>query len=84
MSNAPVVVYGLFASDEGDVRYIGQTRRDPIDPKPAAMLQCARCGGREVIETRVGVMYVAGRARGGTKSLLCADCHRKGERVVLA
>lgn len=54
------------------------------DPKPAAMLQCARCGGREVIETRVGVMYVDGKARGGTKSLLCADCHRKGERVVLA
>lgn len=53
------------------------------DPKPATMLQCPRCGGREIIETKVGVLYAAGKAKGGTKSLLCADCHRRGERVVL-
>jgi len=47
------------------------------------MLQCPRCGGREVIETKVGVMYVDGKARGGTRCLLCADCHRRGDRVVL-
>jgi hypothetical protein len=53
------------------------------DPKPAALLQCRRCGGRETIESKTGVMVVNGKARGGTKSILCAGCHRKGERIVL-
>jgi hypothetical protein len=48
------------------------------------MLQCVRCGGREVIETKVGVLYVGGKTRGGTKVLLCALCFSKGERVKLA
>lgn len=48
------------------------------------MLECRRCGGREVIETRIGVLYVDGKPRGGTKMLLCAECQRRGERVVLA
>jgi hypothetical protein len=52
--------------------------------RPAEMLQCHRCGGREVIETKVGVLYQAGRTRGGTKQILCAACLMKGERVVLA
>lgn len=52
--------------------------------KPAAMIQCHRCGGREVIETKVGMLFKNGRAQGGTKSILCATCHRNGERVVLA
>lgn len=52
--------------------------------KPAELLQCRRCGGREVLETRVGVLYVGGKTKGGTKALVCAECHRKGERVVLA
>jgi hypothetical protein len=52
-------------------------------PKPASMLQCNRCGGREVIETRTGVLYENGKPKGGTKALICANCHAKGERVVL-
>jgi hypothetical protein len=51
--------------------------------KPAEMLQCRRCGGREVIETRIGVEFVGGKTRGGTKALICAECQRRGERVVL-
>ena len=51
--------------------------------KPAAMIQCHRCGGREVIETKVGMLFKNGRAQGGTRTILCATCHRQGERVVL-
>lgn len=46
MSNAPVVVYGLFASDEGDVRYIGQTRRDPIVRLRQHMIEARRGNAR--------------------------------------
>jgi len=52
--------------------------------KPAAMLQCPRCAGREVIETKVGVLLQGGRPKGGTRQMLCALCLMKGERVVLA
>lgn len=53
-------------------------------PKPAAMIQCHRCGGREVVEARVGMTIKKGRAKGGTKVLLCSACLSHGERVVLA
>jgi hypothetical protein len=59
-------------------------RRRKADPRPAVMLQCNRCGGREVIETKVGVMFQAGKTKGGTKQVLCAACFSKGERMVLA
>ncbi len=52
-------------------------------PKPAALMQC-RCGCREFIETRTGVEYVNGKTRGGTKTLICAQCLLKGDRVVIA
>lgn len=51
--------------------------------KPAEMLQCPRCAGREVLEVRSGVLLKNGRASGGTKTLCCAACHRQGERVPL-
>lgn len=50
----------------------------------ASMLECPRCQGHEVIQTKVGVMYVDGKPRGGTAQMLCALCFSKGERVVLA
>jgi hypothetical protein len=53
------------------------------DAKPPAMLHCRRCGGREVIEAKIGVTLESGKAKGGTKVLLCAICLIKGERVVL-
>lgn len=33
-------------------------RRMRRHPKPAGMLSCHKCGGREVIETKVGVLMV--------------------------
>jgi hypothetical protein len=53
-------------------------------PRPAELLQCPRCGGREVLGTVTGATIKAGRVSGGTKAWVCAGCHRKGERVVLA
>ena len=52
-------------------------------PKPATMVQCHRCGGREVIETKIGVLMKNGKPTGGTKTLICVCCLLKGERVVL-
>lgn len=51
--------------------------------KPAEMLQCHRCGCRELFEARTGVMYREGRSSGGTKALLCSACFMKGQRVVV-
>ena len=53
------------------------------DPKPPAMLQC-RCGAREVLQVKAGVMIRAGKPVGGTLQLLCAACFMQGKRVVLA
>lgn len=52
-------------------------------PKPTAMLQC-RCGSREMIETKTGVLLIGGKPTGGTKQIICAACMLKGERVVVA
>lgn len=51
--------------------------------KASAIVQCHRCGGREVIETKIGVILKDGKPSGGTKQLLCAACLMKGERVAL-
>ncbi len=51
-------------------------------PKPASMLEC-RCGSREFIETKVGVEFYNGKARGGTKQLLCFHCMMRGDRIVI-
>lgn len=52
--------------------------------KPANMLQCPRCHGREVVETILGAMMQAGKLKGGTKQIVCVGCLLKGERIVLA
>ena len=52
-------------------------------PKPPTMVQCHRCGGREVIETRIGVLMKNGKPTGGTKMLICVGCLLNGERVLL-
>jgi hypothetical protein len=53
-------------------------------PKPGAMLQCPRCGGREVLALLSGVLLKSGKPTGGTKQIVCAACYMKGERIVLA
>jgi hypothetical protein len=50
--------------------------------RATAILECQRCKGREIIETRIGVEV--GKPRSGTRVLCCAQCHRNGERVALA
>ena len=63
---------------------VARKRARATDPKPACMLQCHRCGGREVIFTRIGATYKGGKVSGGTKQVLCAGCMMLGDRVVLA
>ena len=48
------------------------------------VLQCPRCGCREMIETVTGATLVRGRLKGGARAVVCAGCHLKGERVVVA
>lgn len=52
--------------------------------KPAEMLQCPRCGGREMIETVIGAMMQARKLKGGTRQIVCVGCLLRGERVVVA
>ncbi|PAA14394.1 hypothetical protein [Pseudomonas fragi] len=52
-------------------------------PKPPTMVQCHRCGGREVIETRIGMLMKNGKPTGGTKKMICVGCLLRGERVVI-
>ena len=75
------VVDGTLAPDSPTEKV---RRRLRATAKPAAMLQCHRCAGREVVETKVGVLLENGKPTGGTKALLCATCLIRGERVVLA
>lgn len=52
--------------------------------KPAEMLECPRCGGREFIETVIGALLQARKLKGGTRQIVCVGCLLKGERVVVA
>lgn len=52
-------------------------------PKPADMAQCPRCGGREFLTTKTGVLLKAGKATGGTPNLICVHCLARGERIVI-
>lgn len=48
-----------------------------------SVVQCPRCGCREVIETRQGATMTDGRLTGGVRAVCCAACWLKGERVVI-
>ena len=61
-----------------------QVRQRLRETKPASVLQCPRCTGREITETRTGAVLKDGKVSGGTRQYLCAQCLMKGERVVLA
>jgi hypothetical protein len=52
--------------------------------RPPEILECPRCAGREVLELRSGVTHKDGKISGGIKTVVCATCFLKGERVVLA
>lgn len=74
------VIDGIHAPDTPKEAVKRRVRKMP---KPGAMVQCYRCSGREVIETKIGVILKDGKPTGGTKQLLCAGCLIRGERVVL-
>lgn len=75
------VIDGSPPPDTAKQRLLDRIKRHP---KPAAMLSCHRCGGREVLALKTGMLYQEGRAKGGAKSIVCAACFMRGERVVLA
>jgi hypothetical protein len=75
------VVTGTPPTDTPKQRAVNRVK---AMPKPLEMLQCHRCGCREVLELKTGVLYQSGKTKGGTKAIVCAACFLKGERVVLA
>lgn len=73
------VIDGTPAPDTQKERARARIRKTAVP----SVLQCHRCGGREVIETKTGMTVQNGKASGGTKQLICATCMLSGERVVL-
>lgn len=73
------VITGTPAPDNPTERVRKRVRKTAVP----LIVQCHRCGGREVIETKIGVVMKDGKPSGGTKQLLCAACFMKGERVVI-
>ena len=51
--------------------------------RPAEMIQCPRCGGREFVQTVTGALLRNGRPTGGTKATICVLCLSKGERITV-
>lgn len=51
--------------------------------KPPEMLQCPRCGGREFLATKTGVLMTGGKPTGGTPNLICVHCLTRGERIAI-
>ena len=74
------VIHGTPAPDT-QVRLVRE--RVKAEPKPVALVECHRCGGREFIETKTGLMFDRGKTSGGTKNLICVGCLLNGERVTL-
>lgn len=75
------IVHGTPAPDTPKER--ARKRVRDMD-KPEYMLQCPRCGCREMMETVIGGWIKNGKLSGGSRTILCVDCHRKGERTVVA
>jgi hypothetical protein len=76
-----IVIEGTPPPDTPKQRVIDRIK---ARARPANMLQCRRCGGREVLELKAGVMFQDGKTKGGVKQIVCACCFMKGERIVLA
>lgn len=51
--------------------------------KPDVMLQC-RCGSRELMAVKAGMLFRNGKAVGGTTQYLCVQCLMRGEHIVVA
>jgi hypothetical protein len=75
------VIQGTPPADTPRQRLIDRIK---AAPNPGAIIQCTRCGSREVLELRIGVELKNGKPTGGTSQIVCAACFLKGERIVLA
>lgn len=52
--------------------------------KPPELLRCNRCQSNAMLQVKLGMVYVNGKASGGTKVTVCAMCLAHGEYVVAA
>ena len=72
------LIQGTPAPDTPAQRVLERVKKMP---KPASMAQCPRCGGREFLTTKTGVVIKAGKATGGVPNLVCVNCLARGERI---
>ncbi|MCY1182615.1 hypothetical protein D9M71_33940 [compost metagenome] len=76
-----LVIDGTPPPDTPKQRAINRIKKMP---KPAEMLQCPSCGGRELTPAYTGMLYKNGKATGGAKQWLCVLCLMQGRRVVVS
>lgn len=74
------LVPGTPAPDTPAQRVVERVKKMP---KPADMAQCPRCGGREFLTTKTGVLIRGGKPTGGTPNLICVHCLARGERIAV-
>lgn len=75
------VIEGTPPPDTREQRVIDRIKKLA---KPPGMIQCPRCGSREVLPLTTGALLRNGKVAGGTTVHVCASCFMNGERVVLA
>lgn len=75
------VIEGSPPPDTPKQRAVDRIKRMP---RAQEMIQCHRCGGREVLVLLLGAVLKNGKVSGGTKQYVCGCCYMKGQRVVLA
>lgn len=71
------VIDGTPAPDTPKQRRLDRIRK----AKPPELIRCHRCQGNAMIQVKLGMVYVNGKASGGTKTTVCAMCLARGEYV---
>lgn len=74
------VIDGTPPPDTREQRVIDRIKKTARSPD---LIQCHRCGAREVLPLTTGAVLKNGKVSGGTTVHVCAACFLKGERVVL-
>jgi len=75
------VIEGTPPPDTREQRVVDRIKKTARTPD---LIQCHRCGCREVLPLTTGAVLKNGKVSGGTTVHVCAACFMKGERVVLA
>lgn len=73
------VIDGTPPPDTAKERRLARIRK----AKPAELIRCPRCQGNAMLQVKLGMVYVNGKASGGQKTTVCAMCLSRGEYVAV-